>query len=152
MNSICIENAESLFARFSDSSLPKVEWTHEAHLIVAIMHLKKYEFSEAVCLLKAGIILLNKNHGTVNNGQGGYHETLTVFWTCLIRLFIELNPEASAIEQVNLFLQSSLSKKEIPFIFYDREKLLSTEYRAVFVESSLALSAHTISIVNRIGR
>ena len=64
-----------LIEKFNNVTLPKSEWTHHAHLTVALWYLHTYEFDEAVWRLKSGIILLNNFHGTENTNVSGYHET-----------------------------------------------------------------------------
>ncbi|HEV7892466.1 MAG TPA: hypothetical protein VGP08_17775, partial [Pyrinomonadaceae bacterium] len=38
----------SLLRRFDDCTLPRDEWTHAAHLTVALWHLLEYDWAEAV--------------------------------------------------------------------------------------------------------
>jgi len=65
--------------QFKDKSLPKVCWTHEAHIIVALWHNLNFEFETAYQLVKANIIAYNEVVGTPNTDSSGYHETLTQF-------------------------------------------------------------------------
>ena len=37
-----------LVARFEDGTLPKAEWTHQAHLAVALWHASRLPFEEAL--------------------------------------------------------------------------------------------------------
>lgn len=39
----------SIVERFNSTTLPKSEWTHEAHCIVALWYLSTYEYYDAVC-------------------------------------------------------------------------------------------------------
>lgn len=150
MNVLTSEKIESLFSRFTDSTLSKTEWTHDTHLIVAMLLVKRFGIHEAICKLKAGIILLNKFHGTVNDAQHGYHETLTIFWTSIINIFIGINPDTTTEEElINEFLHCNLSEREFPFVFYEREKLMSPEHRAVYVEPMLKLTPDTIVLMRQ---
>lgn len=101
---MAIDAIELLVKRFQERTLPKDEWTHEAHLIVALWHLKKYNKAEATCLLRAGIINYNLVIGTPNTGNSGYHETITLFWIKLIDYFIDRNKELNMKELVAEFL------------------------------------------------
>jgi UDP-3-O-[3-hydroxymyristoyl] glucosamine N-acyltransferase len=111
-----LEDILQLHERFSNQSLSKSEWTHEAHLLVALSFLKNHNLYEALCRLKAGIILLNRAHQTTNNGNGGYHETLTVFWSNIIDLFIRMNPDTGIMETAELFFTSKLTDRSLPFL------------------------------------
>jgi len=44
--------------KFNNVTLPKSEWTHHAHLTVALWYVDNYEFDDAVCRLKFGIIFI----------------------------------------------------------------------------------------------
>lgn len=112
--------------------LSKKDWTHESHLIVATCFLAQYEYADAICKIKSGIILLNKGHGTTNSGTGGYHETITIFYCKVIFTFLETQREKTLEELVNNFLNSRLAEKNLPFDFYDRQVLMTPNYRAVY--------------------
>jgi hypothetical protein len=134
------KNIELLVEKFNRQTLVKEEWTHDLHLLVGIWYVKNFDFFDAVCRLKSGIILLNNSHKNENTGNSGYHETLTVFWASVIFYYIELKEENSDIEEiVNGFLQSPLADKNLPFEFYTRENLLSGEYRALYREGDKKL-------------
>ncbi|MDF2456863.1 MAG: hypothetical protein K0R51_2856 [Cytophagaceae bacterium] len=134
------KNFDSLIEQFNSNTLPKSEWTHSAHLIVGLWHITTCDFSDAVCQLRSKIISLNKFHGTVNDGQSGYHETLTVFWLKVMHEHIKHNPSYSFGESVTTFLNSPLASREYPFEFYKKEDLLSSDYRAVYHEPTFKVS------------
>jgi hypothetical protein len=139
------EEIEQLFKDFNNQRLDKRAWTHEAHLTVALLHLKQYDPYDSICRMRAGIILLNKTHGTENNGQKGYHETLTIFWITILDFYIREFPSLTNTETVNSFLSTSLADKALPFLFYEKEKVFSDRYRANFVRpDKLALDDRVI--------
>lgn len=123
-----------LIKQFNDRSLPKTGWTHESHLVVAVWHICSFDFFEAVCKLRSGIILLNSVHQTENTGNTGYHETLTIFWSKVIHAYISLNKEFTMEELVDGYINSPLAERNLPFEFYDKETLLSSGLRAVYAE------------------
>lgn len=131
-----------LLAEFKTQMLSKVAWTHEAHLCVALWYVKQYSLEDAICRLRAGIILLNEAHGTENTENSGYHETLTVFWAKIMALYIELHPQFSAEELPQHFLKSRLARRDFPFEYYVREKLLSSHHRSVYVKEELKALNH----------
>ena len=134
---------------FNQSKLPKPEWTHEAHLLVGIWYLKTYNFEDAICRLREKIILLNLFHGTVNHQSSGYHETLTLFWLKIIQIYININAENGIEELSANFLSSRLSDRELPFLFYDKDELLSPSCRAVYKEAQVELNVVTIQTLLR---
>ena len=122
---------------FNTQRIEKSSWTHEAHLLVALSYVKSFEEYETLCRLKAGIILLNHTHGTINDEKGGYHETLTHFWAKITRLFSELHPDYEIERLANSFFLSALFEKNLPLVFYKKNLLMSAQYRAIFVAPEL---------------
>jgi hypothetical protein len=115
---------------FLNRTLEKQRWTHHAHIITAIWHLKKYDKDDALCRLRSGIISYNLSVGGENNGQHGYHETMTVFWWELILQYLEQHPGNSFLDDCAIFLSSPMADKNFPFQFYSREYILSGIARA----------------------
>jgi hypothetical protein len=128
---------EHLITRFRTQTLPISEWTHEAHLLVAIWFTQNYALAEAVCYLRSGIITYNYSVGTENSPQKGYHETLTLFWARVANYFVKNNPTESLETLANQFIQSELASRELPLQYYSREVLFSTTARAFWVEPDL---------------
>jgi hypothetical protein len=133
---------------FIEKRLPKEKWTHEAHLTAAIWHLVNHDFYEAVCLIKSRIISYNLAVGGENTSTSGYHETITVFWMKWIALFLEQNKNKSLLEVTNQFLRSSLALRSVTEHFYEKEKLMSTEARSIFIEpNKKEISAKAIKLL-----
>ncbi len=128
-----ITSIDRLLAAFNDQTLDAPSWTHEAHLTVGLMHAREYALHDAICRMRGGIILLNGKHQTPNTGQRGYHETLTVFWMTVLSLYVNRFPAMSKTELVNSFLQSPLADRSLPFLFYEKEKVLSEPCRAMYI-------------------
>jgi hypothetical protein len=131
------EEILSLVRRFEDCTLPREEWTHAAHLTVALWHLLVYDWPEAVAHVRAGIQRYNAAHGIRTTPTGGYHETLTLFWLRHVRAFLEegRNEARSLVALANDLADSA--DKSLPLTFYTRERLFSTEARATWVEPDL---------------
>ena len=84
---------EQLLEKFENQTLEKSLWTHEAHLTIAFMYLKKYTPEETIILLRCGIISYNNAVGTINSLNRGYHETMTMFWIWVVASYIHQYPE-----------------------------------------------------------
>lgn len=119
---------------FEDCTLPREEWTHAAHLTVALWHLLEFDWPEAVERVRRGIKRYNAAHGIVTTPTGGYHETLTVFWLRHVRSFLEAgrNEARSLVALANELIATA--DKNLPLEHYTRERLLSPEARAAWVE------------------
>lgn len=126
------ETITALAQDFINKSLPLVDWTHEAHLLVALWHLKHYSKAEATCYLRSRIISYNEVVGTENGPRSGYHETLTLFWIWVIAEFLK-KYDGDLAELSSLFIKSKYADKRLPFQFYTKAKLISIEARASWV-------------------
>lgn len=128
---------ENLVARFRDRTLPKEEWTHDAHLVTAIWFHVHHSPEEAIAFLRSGIITYNDSVGGKNTPTDGYHETMTLFWCRVIAGFVAANPGRSLVELCSTFLNSVQATREYPLTFYSRERLFSVKARATWVDPDL---------------
>ena len=78
-----------LAGRFLERTLPRAEWTHEAHLRVGLLHLLRYPPGESLDRLRVGIREYNEAVGVRNTDSSGYHETITRFYVERIAVFLE---------------------------------------------------------------
>lgn len=124
---------QALVRGFQERTLPKVQWTHEAHLVTALWYHKNYSALEAICYLRSGIISYNISVGGKNTPEDGYHETMTLFWCRTVNQFVEANRGLSLVELVDKFLNSEMALKEYPLRFYTRERLFSLQARATYI-------------------
>lgn len=128
---------ERLVSQFSDRTLPLSEWTHEAHLTVALWYLYQYTEAAAVCYLRSGIITYNQSLGGENTPQRGYHETLTLFWVKIIHHFIRKNPGLDLPALRQALLASPIASRDLPEQYYSKELLYSTHARAFWTEPDI---------------
>lgn len=136
------EEIVSLIERFELQKLPKVEWTHEAHLVVAIWYCNKHEFESALSLLRDFIIRHNESVGTANTDTGGYHETITKFWLLIAGRFLTREKRASVVEYCNAFINSKYGKSSYPLEYYSKELLFSVEARHSWIGPDLKKLYH----------
>lgn len=138
------EEIERLISRFENQSLPKIEWTHEAHLVVAIWYSKYYTIEEeAMDLVREFITEHNTSVGTVNNDNDGYHETITKFWLHLVKTYVSDKMNWSIESLCNGFINSDQSKPDYLLNFYSKDVLFSVEARRHWVEPNLANQTFT---------
>ena len=131
------EEMLELVRRFDDCTLPREEWTHAAHLTVALWHLLQFDWPEAVARVRRGIKRYNAAHGIPTTPTGGYHETLTIFWLRTVRAFLEAerNEARALVHLANELAETA--DKGLPLKHYTRELLFSPEARAAWVEPDL---------------
>lgn len=126
---------EGLIAR----TLPRGEWTHEAHLAATTYLLVRRPDIDVDRQLPDLIRRYNESVGGVNSDTEGYHETITRVFLRGVRLFLEeADPEAPLHELVNELLLSPMGRRDWPLRFYSPERLFSVEARRHFVEPDVA--------------
>jgi hypothetical protein len=127
----------ALVRRFEDCTLPREEWTHAAHLTVALWHLLQFDWPEASARVRRGIKRYNAAHGIAATPTGGYHETLTLFWLRVVRTFLDAERnEARALVHLANDLAAT-HDRGLPLKHYTREHLFSPEARTNWVEPDL---------------
>jgi hypothetical protein len=129
---------QDLVVGFRSRTLPKEQWTHEAHLVTAIWFHVHHSPDEAIAYLRSGIITYNDSLGGKNTPTDGYHETMTLFWCRTVAAFVEANRQLPIVELCEKFLASEQATKEYPLKFYSRELLFSVKARATWIDPDLA--------------
>ena len=126
---------EGLLAR----TLPRAEWTHEAHL-AATTYLLTQRPDIAIDKELPGIIRrYNESAGGVNDDTQGYHETITRVFLHGVRLFLaEADPGEPLHELINELLLSPMGRRDWPLRFYSAERLFSVDARRRFVPPDVA--------------
>ena len=120
-------------------TLPRAEWTHEAHLAATTYLLLRHPEIDLDTELASFIRGYNESVGGVNSDSEGYHETITRVFLRAVRLFLEEADRREPLhELVNELLLSPMGKRDWPFRFYSRARLLSVEARRNFVEPDVA--------------
>lgn len=122
-----------------DRTLPKEEWTHEAHLAACLCLLREHPGILPERDLPAIISTYNEAVGGQNTDEGGYHETLTQLYVKGVRAFAATLDEAVPLVDVaNALLASEIGPRDWPLCFYSRERLFSVEARRGWVEPDIA--------------
>ncbi|HXM34295.1 MAG TPA: hypothetical protein VN920_03845 [Pyrinomonadaceae bacterium] len=133
-----IAEIESVVHGFQWCTLPRERWTHAAHLTVALWYHLRLPWPHAEKLVRVGIQRFNQAHGIVTTPSGGYHETMTLFWIRMVREYLD-DVRAEKLSVLTLFnkLIERCGRKELPLEYYSRERLMSLEARANWVEPDL---------------
>ena len=119
-------------------TLPRAEWTHEAHLAATTYLLLRRPDIDLGKELPNLIRRYNESVGGVNSQSEGYHETITRVFLHAIRLFLaEADTAESLHDLVNELLVSPMGRRDWPLRFYSPERLFSAEARRRFVEPDL---------------
>jgi hypothetical protein len=131
------EEILNLVKDFEKGILPRPQWTHRAHLTVACWYLMCSADKEAIPRIREGIKQYNASQGIVTTKESGYHETMTLFWSKMVRSYLaKATLDCSIVHLVN-HLVACYSDSKIPFEYYSRDRLLSLEARTYWVEPDL---------------
>ena len=126
---------EGLVAR----TLPREEWTHEAHLAATTYLLLKRPDIDLDKELPGIIRSYNKSVGGVNSDTEGYHETITRVFLHGVRLFLdEANRREPLHKLVNELLLSPMGRRDWPMRFYSPPHLFSVDARRKFLRPDVA--------------
>src|SRR5690349_13875027 len=120
-------------------TLPRPEWTHEAHLAATTYLLLRWPDIDLDVELPGFIRRYNESVGGVNSDSEGYHETITRVFLHGVRLFLEEADTSDPLhELVNELLLSTMGRRDWPLRFYSRDRLFSVEARRGFVAPDVA--------------
>ncbi len=128
---------KSLIAGFENCSLPRSEWNHQAHLTIALWYLNLFDEQEAINRVRQGILRYNQAIGIKTTKDGGYHETLTLFWVRMVSHYLSVNEEKISIPETVIAIHDTYKDKYLPFQYYSRDLLMSWEARSGWVEPDL---------------
>lgn len=128
---------ENLIRAFKECKLPRSEWTHQAHLTVALWYLFYYSDIAAIHCIRTGIQRYNAAAGIANTETGGYHETITLFWIRIVSRFLDAEGASLAMVDLANKLIEIYGNKHLPLQYYSRDRLMSSEARQNWLEPDL---------------
>lgn len=124
-----------MVAAFEEGSLRRSRWHHSTHLTVAFWYFSHLDETEATQRICQGIQHYNRCQGIPNMPDSGYHETLTLFWARVIRLFLEkADPGCTKVELLNQLLVKYGGDKDLWRDYYSFDLVKSAEARRSWVE------------------
>jgi hypothetical protein len=124
--------------RFLARTLPKAEWTHEAHISTTCWLILERGDIAPERDLPGLIRRYNESVGGVNSDSEGYHETITQVFIRTLRARLAKSEGQGLAARVNAVLLSPEGRRDWPLHFYSRERLFSKDARLGWVEPDLA--------------
>ena len=113
-----------------DRTLPRAEWTHEAHIAACCWLLCERPDIDAPRDLPDIIRRYNASVGGVNDDTQGYHETITQLYIAGVRAWLVGNPARENLsDTVNAALASPIGARDWPLTLYSRDRLFSAAAR-----------------------
>jgi hypothetical protein len=120
-----------------ERTLPKAEWTHEAHLRAGLWHVRAHGAVAALELLRQRISAYNESVGTANTDTSGYHETITRFYVTVIDRFLAAADPSLEIDMLARDLLARYGDRQLPLHHYSEGRLFSPVARRSWVEPDL---------------
>jgi hypothetical protein len=128
---------EELVRSFEDCTLPRSEWTHAAHLTIALWYLVNFPQTDAIQRIRVGIQRYNAAIGIETTPNSGYHETLTLFWANTVHQFMMQNKIHHFTPETVAQLTQGYKDPAFPLQFYSHDQLFSWQARQGWVEPDL---------------
>lgn len=120
-------------------TLPKEEWTHAAHWATALWLIARRPDLYPPADMPGLIRRYNVSTGGVNSETAGYHETITQASLRAGRAILaDAAPGEPVIATLTRLLASPLGKSTWLFAYWSKDRLMSAEARARWVEPDLA--------------
>jgi hypothetical protein len=132
-----IDRLEAFIDDFEACKMPRVRWTHHAHLVVGFWYLLHHTPPQALSVVRDRIKSSNEAMGTANTDMGGYHETITRAYMGAIAEHLARYPRHTTMESLMLLLASPLATSEWTAKHYSRDRLFSVQARRQWVEPDL---------------
>jgi hypothetical protein len=123
----------ALVRGFEGCTLPRSEWTHQAHLTVALWYLRTYTREEATDRIREGIRRFNLSQGN----RTGYHETITLAWVAVIVRFLAERDRGQPVSALVGELLERCGDKSFLLHFYSEDVLMSDQARRGWVPPDL---------------
>ena len=117
-------------------TLPRPEWTHEAHLGATFYLAVERPEIDLDAELPGIIRRYNESVGGRNTDTEGYHHTITLTYLAAVRTHAAESP-GDLCDCVNVLLLSDRGRRDWPLRFYSPERLFSREARLGWVEPDL---------------
>jgi hypothetical protein len=119
----------ALVRAFEDATIPAAEFTHVAHIAVAVSYLKKSPPDQALERMRNKIRAFAAHHGI----SGLYHETLTTFWMRLLdHVARTYDVDLPLWRRINLIVERWGSRRPVD-AHYSRELIASPAARESWI-------------------
>lgn len=131
------DKIDRLIQAFKTCTLPRSEWTHQAHLIVALWHLTHYSQQEATNIIRDCIQKYNQAIGVKTTKNSGYHETITLFWVQMVLQYLLANGANRSIAEIANSITQIYGNSYLTLEYYTIDLLMSQKARQSWIEPNL---------------
>lgn len=130
------QSIRELVDSFDRCEVRREEWTHRAHLAYALVKLLEDPVGGPTAI-KNGILRFNEAAKIEQTLNGGYHESITVFYIAMVRRFIAEADCSLPLHDLVDQLVERYGDRSLPYQFYTRERLHSWAAKTTWLEPDL---------------
>ncbi len=124
---------EELVQQFESLTLPYENWTHRAHLAVAVFYVRSLAFDVALSLIRQRINAYNIERGDPN----GYNETITIMFLRKISAEAK-HKDCQASMHGEVARLESICNVDWLYQYYSRSLIWSSEAKKCWVEPDVS--------------
>ena len=125
-------NDKEFITSFENCSIPREQWSHEAHLRMAWIYLTRHPLEQALDKICSGIRRYNM---AVTGSTDQYHHTVTVAFSRLVAARLAPAMDYAAFRDANPDLYAS--RPPVLASFYSDELLFSAQAKKDWLEPDL---------------
>ncbi|MDB5292171.1 MAG: hypothetical protein JWL69_3412 [Phycisphaerales bacterium] len=131
---------DELLQAFENLELSREQWTHRAHVRVAVWYLRRHSFAEALERVRKGIKALNAHNGVPEGPTSGYNETTTHAFLHLVAATLGAYGDAFDTPTGEAFCDThpQLMTRHALRLFYSPERRMDPRAKGEFVEPDLS--------------
>jgi hypothetical protein len=120
---------------FERCALPEVQWTHQAHVRMAWLYLRREPLPQAILVVRIGI----QRYNAFLKKPLGYHETITRAFLHLINHRMQMGEGANSFAEFCIMNPDILDRQMTVLLTHYRKETLSSEAaRTSFVSPDLS--------------
>jgi hypothetical protein len=124
---------EAIVRRFETCAIAPAEFSHGAHLAVALWYAAHLPSTEAAARMREGLHRFIAHH----HAGDKYHETITLFWLKLVRHFLEQAGPQQPLPDVANELLARCDNSQLLYAHYSRALIQTPAAKAGWVEPDL---------------
>jgi hypothetical protein len=130
-----VDSLEAIAAtvrKFEQCEFSPQEFHHLDHLTVIACYLEELPVRAALARMRAAL----KKFTAYHNAKG-YNETITRFWIAKVAQIMATQPDEHSLPELAERVHAVLGNKELLFQYYSRERAMSEEAKARWIEPDL---------------
>lgn len=120
-----------------DLTLPKLEWTHGAHLCAGTALVTELGLRGAEVAMPGMIRAYNEATGVPNTDHEGYHHSITLFYLRALDAFLARDSECALGACCTSVLAAPIADRGYPLTRYSPARLFSVAARRGWIEPDL---------------